>query len=189
MDLLAKCPWGLCRKPLAGVDSSAAEATDAEKTGVRSCVQVPFWLLVGLLSVVSLVIVGVLTYFLVYNRTSQAMDSVAVSYRGLGFEAVENKVTSMLGQVATMTKLLGVQAPTPGDVLSVELRKQELLGIPMMPIANDYFVGFSTGEVLGIHRNAANNALNWQISNNLTGYRIGGLPAVSWGEDWLSHAN
>eukprot|EP00906_Rhabdomonas_costata_P005425 RCo008124 len=187
MDLLAKCPWGLCRKPLAGVDSSAAEATDAEKTGVRSCVQVPFWLLVGLLSVVSLVVVGVVTYFLVYIRTGQAMDSVAVSYRELGFLAVEKEVTGMLGQVATMTKLLGMQAvaTTPGDVTPVELRKQIFLGMSLMPIALDYFVGFSTGELLDVHRVTETYSI-WELSNNLTGYRVGGFAAESWGWDWLA---
>eukprot|EP00906_Rhabdomonas_costata_P005416 RCo008110 len=149
MDLLAKCPWGLCRKTSA-MDSCAPEATAEEKTGVRACVQVPLWLLVGLLSVVSLVIVGMVTYFLVYIRTGQAMDTVAVSYRELGFVAVEKEVTGMLGQVATMTKLLGMQAATatPGDVTPVELRKQIFLGMSLMPIALDYFVGFSTGELL-----------------------------------------
>eukprot|EP00906_Rhabdomonas_costata_P005423 RCo008121 len=143
MDLLAKCPWGLCRKPLPGVDSSSPETAAAEKTGVRAYVQVPFWLLVGLLSVVSLVIVGVVTYFLVYTRTGQAIDTIAVSYRGLGFLAVEKEVTGMLGQVATMTKLLGMQASTAtqGDVTAIELRQQTFLGISLMPIALDYMVG------------------------------------------------
>ena len=72
--------------------------------------RVPLWLLVGLLSVLSLVAVGVLTYFLVYTRTAQAMDAVAVSYRALGFLTVQNQITGTLGNVAAMTKLLGLQA-------------------------------------------------------------------------------
>eukprot|EP00906_Rhabdomonas_costata_P011376 RCo016181 len=150
---------------------------------------IPLWLLVGLLSVVNLMAVGVLTYFLGNTRARQAMDRVAVSYRGLGFQAVENKVTGMLGQVATMTKLLGEQAATAprGEVYPVELRKQLFLGMPMMPIAMDYFVGFSTGELLDIHRDAGAPML-WELSNHLTGYRIGGFSASSWGPDWLSTA-
>eukprot|EP00906_Rhabdomonas_costata_P011386 RCo016200 len=180
--MLLKCPGILCHK-MADPDASS---TEGEGT-IRACVQVPFWLLVGLLSVVSLVAVGVLTYFLVYIRTGQAMDSVAVSYRQLGFVAVEKEVTGMLGQVASMTKLLGMQAATApiGDVTAIELRQQTFLGISLMPIALDYMVGFRTGELLDAHR-VTGSEIIWELSNNLTGYRIGGFPAESWGADWLA---
>eukprot|EP00906_Rhabdomonas_costata_P037317 RCo052509 len=186
--LLAKCPGRCCGIPAEG------------EAATRGCVQIPLWLLVGLLSVVSLVVIGIVTYFLVYIRTGQAMDSVAVSYREVGFQAVENKVIGMLGQVAMMTKSLGQQAPVPGDVLPVELRRQVFLGITSLPIALDFFVGFSTGETLGMHRDPATNVLNWQLSNNLTGYRLGKMwvpPAAvdagncssCWGSDLMSTVN
>eukprot|EP00906_Rhabdomonas_costata_P005418 RCo008113 len=143
MPLLSRCSGlGRCCKIAACVEERSFPHTG------RACVQVPLWLLVGLLSVVSLIVVGVLTYFLVYTRTGEAMDSVAVSYRELGFQVVENKVLGMLGQVAMMTKLLGEQAATaaPEDIAPIELRQQTFLGISLMPIALDYMVGFRTGE-------------------------------------------
>eukprot|EP00906_Rhabdomonas_costata_P023853 RCo034364 len=164
----------------------------AEKAGMRSCLQVPLWLLVGLLSVVFLVAVGVLTYSLVYTRTGEAMDTVAVSYRELGFSAVENKVVGMLGQVAAMTKLLGLVATTVtnGSTIPLQLRRQLSLGLSVMSMAQDHYLGFSTGELLVLHRltAAADSAEVWEVSSNLTGNRIAIFPATSWDTDWLAPA-
>eukprot|EP00906_Rhabdomonas_costata_P011385 RCo016199 len=86
-----------------------------------------------------------------------------------------------------MTKLLGEQAATaaPEDIAPIELRQQTFLGISLMPIALDYMVGFRTGELLDAHR-VTGSEIIWELSNNLTGYRIGGFPAESWGADWLA---
>ena len=82
--------------------------TSSEGEVTRAFLQIPMWLLVGIMSVGSLVCVGVLAYFLVYNRTETAMDKVALSYRQLGFLAVQNKVVGTLSPVATTTQQLAL---------------------------------------------------------------------------------
>eukprot|EP00906_Rhabdomonas_costata_P010713 RCo015066 len=167
-----------------------ADSTSAR--GWKGGIQLPLWLLMGLLVVLSVVAVGLLAFLPVYFRTEATMNLVAAKYRGLSFLAVENEVKCLLQQQLEMAELLAkIQATFPQEdpPFPAELRKILFYGVQTLSNVKNMVVGYSSGDVVAMSKNGELSppTPTWALSGQITGYHAVVLPARTWGTEWLQN--
>eukprot|EP00906_Rhabdomonas_costata_P026383 RCo037572 len=136
--------------------------------------QLPVWLFMVLISSVSLVLVGVLSYWLTLKWSLSSMDYISVKYRELACATVQGHVATYMQLLMAETTQLAMDAATSplgsGDPCPQELRKvmiNRMMSFQMFPNLNFTLpgsamaLGLSTGELFSIASDATTGKLFW----------------------------
>eukprot|EP00906_Rhabdomonas_costata_P033608 RCo047348 len=149
----------------------------------RRTLRCPIWVFPVLLSVLSLVVAGFISFELTQSNAEAALGRVGRSYRNLACSVVENEVVNYLGTLTTVTKQLALYTAESNfsiDAAPTDLRKH--MSFSMAAFAGkgptSMFLGTTNGEFMGIDTDVTSGALMWDLSNGMTGFHFGSFPAT-----------
>eukprot|EP00906_Rhabdomonas_costata_P007992 RCo011411 len=189
-------------------ESPSPEPQEPSKPPVVSerRLRTPIWSLFVALSTVSLVVVGVVVYFVTRDGSVAAIDTVGESYRTLACTVVENGVVNLISSMMGMTRMLlyyssqiNFRTWEPGHPYVEDMRsKLWIMRSTAMEGITGIEIGHSNGELLKIDSNPTNGGLYYGLNGNLTNYYYGYFPCTPPGNlsmgltsdsNWLTYFN
>eukprot|EP00906_Rhabdomonas_costata_P038842 RCo054987 len=154
-------------------------------SGSQRKLRVPMWVPLVVLAVASLGAVGAVSFLLIRANAEDALGRVGESYRGLACTVVEDEVVSFLGTITTaagqLAEYVAESDISPANPTPADLRKEIALSLTALAGngPTSLFLGLPHGELFGVDVETDTGNMYWDVSNNMTGYKVGSFPAAA----------